>query len=207
MVAEKKRLRASEVDEDRVQALRARYLNWAPGIDVGRLVFIDEAGSTVAMTREHAWGPRGKPVEASVPRNRGAVVTMIGALTIDGLGAMMTIEGGTSGDVFVAYVEQVLAPELRPGDIVVMDNLGAHKDVRVRPLIEAVGAKVAYLPPYSPDLNPIEMAWAKVKWWLRTAQARTRERIDAALDDIMTLVTPSDAEGWFRHAGYAHRAG
>lgn len=138
----------------------------------------------------------------SVPRNRGTVLTMIGALTLDGLTAMMTVEGGTSGDVFVAYVKHVLLPELRPGDIVVMDNLGAHKDVRVRPLIESAGAFVKYLPPYSPDLNPIEMAWSKVKQFLRTAKARSREALETALRWAMDITTASDAEGWFNECGY-----
>lgn len=167
-----------------------------------RLFCLDEAGSTVAMTPTHARAPKGKRAVDSVPRNRGTVITMIGALTLDGLTAMMTVEGGTSGDVFVAYVEHVLLPELRPGDIVVMDNLGAHKDVRVRPLIESVGAFVKYLPPYSPDLNPIEMAWSKVKQFLRTAKARSREGLDNALRWAMDITTEADAHGWFNECGY-----
>lgn len=154
------------------------------------------------MARTTGWGPKGEPVTDRVPRNYGMPITIIGALTSDGLGAMMTIEGGTSGDVFVAYVEKVLVPELREGDLVVMDNLGAHKDVRVRPLIEEVGANVVYLPPYSPDLNPIELAWTKVKRWLRTARARTRDKLDEALGGVSDPVTPTDALAWFRHCGY-----
>lgn len=157
------------------------------------------------MTREYAWAPRGARAEDAVPRNRGTVTTLIGALTTDGLIAMMTIEGGTSGDVFVVYVEKVLLPELRPGDLVVMDNLGAHKDVRVKPLIESVGARVVYQPPYSPDLNPIELAWSKVKWWLRMAKARTREALDLAVAMVMDMVTPEDAVAWFRHCGYVNQ--
>ena len=193
------------MDEERVQELRQRFLKWAPNIDAGRLVFIDEAGSHVAMTRASGWSPRGQSVREAVPRNRGTAITMIGALTVGGLTAMMTIEGGTSGDVFVAYVKHVLIPELRDNDLVVMDNLGAHKDTRVRPLIEAAGAKIAYLPPYSPDLNPIELAWSKVKWWLGAARARTRDGIDEALNTIMDLVTPADAQAWFKHCGYRYQ--
>ena len=130
---------------------------------------------------------------------------MIGALTLDGLTAMMTIEGGTSGDVFAAYVEHVLVPVLEPGQIVVMDNLGAHKDLRIRPLIEGAGAKVCYLPPYSPDLNPIELAWSKLKNLLRVLKARTREELDHCIAIAMKAIDAADAEGWFRHCGYRHQ--
>ncbi len=190
------------MDEARIQDLRDRYLKWAPDTDPEKLVFIDESGAHIAMTRETAWAPVGEAPREAVPRNRGTVITMIAALSVAGLHSMMTIEGGTSAEVFVTWVEKVLVPDLWEGAIVVMDNLGAHKDVRVRALIEAAGAKVAYLPPYSPDLNPIELAWTKVKRWLRTARRRTREALDEALDKIMHLVTRDDAKGWFRHCGY-----
>jgi hypothetical protein len=159
----KKALRACEVDQARIQDLRDRYLKWAPATAPEDLVFIDESGAHIAMTRETAWAPVGETPRDAVPRNRGTVITMIAALSVAGLHSMMTIEGGTSAEVFVTWVENVLVPDLWKGAIVVMDNLGAHKDVRVRALIEAAGAKVAYLPPYSPDLNPIELAWTKVK--------------------------------------------
>jgi transposase len=201
----KKALRAGEVDQARIQDLRDRYLKWAPGTAPENLVFIDESGAHIAMTRETAWAPVGETPRDAVPRNRGTVITMIAALSVAGLHSMMTIEGGTSAEVFVTWVEKVLVPDLWKGAIVVMDNLGAHKDVRVRALIEAAGAKVAYLPPYSPDLNPIELAWTKVKRWLRTARRRTREALDEALDNIMHLVTRDDAKGWFRHCGYRAR--
>lgn len=190
------------MDQARIQDLRDRYLKWAPATAPEDLVFIDESGAHVAMTRETAWAPVGETPRDAVPRNRGTVITMIAALSVAGLHSMMTIEGGTSAEVFVTWVEKVLVPDLWKGAIVVMDNLGAHKDVRVRALIEAAGAKVAYLPPYSPDLNPIELAWTKVKRWLRTARRRTREALDEALDNIMHLVTRDDAKGWFRHCGY-----
>lgn len=154
------------------------------------------------MTPIYARAPKGERAVDHVPRNRGTVTTMIGALTHEGLTAMMTIEGGTSGDVFHAYVRDVLLPELDKGDIVVMDNLGAHKDVRIRPLIESVGASVKFLPPYSPDLNPIELAWSKVKGFLRDAKARTVEALELALKWAMEITSSQDAKNWIRHCGY-----
>ena len=171
-------------------------------VDPARLVFIDEAGSHVAMTPRFARAPVGERAGDAIPRNRGAVLTMIGALDVDGVRAMMTIEGGTSGDVFVTFVEHVLCPELNEGDLVVMDNLGAHKDRRVKPLIEAVGARAVFLPPYSPDLNPIELTWSQIKTFLRKAKARCEESLNNALAMAMDMVRPSDARNWFRHCGY-----
>jgi transposase len=168
-----------------------------------RLVFVDEAGSHIAMTREFARAPRGTrvPVDA-VPRNRGTVTTILGALTTSGLEATMTVEGGTSGDVYVAFLEQVLVPKLRVGDLVVMDNAAAHKDARVREILERCGAKAIYLPPYSPDMNPIELAWSKLKVGLRSAKARTVDALNVAIAMGMTAITPDDARGWFHHCGY-----
>lgn len=168
----------------------------------GKIFAIDETGSTIAMTRDTAWAPRGEGVEDVIPRNRGSVVTVIGALTEEGLGPLMTVEGGTTAEVFEAYVEHVLAPELQPGDLVLLDNLGAHRTPRVRALIQAKGAKVWFTPPYSPDLNPIELAWAKVKRFLRTAKARTREGLNNALAMAASLVTSQDSAGWWRKCGF-----
>ena len=166
-------------------------------------MFIDETGSTISMSRQYAWAPRGTRAEDAIPRNRGTVTTVIGALTVDGLTAVMTIEGGTTGDVFVTYLEKVLLPQLLPGDIVVLDNLPAHKDARVRPLIESVRAHLVYQPAYSPDFNPIELAWSKLKWWLRTAKARTHSALDEAIATAMrTVITADDAFAWFAHCGY-----
>ena len=140
---------------------------------VNRTFFIDETGSTIAMARDYARAPRGVRVQDHTPRNYGDVITVIGALTTLGLRAMMTVRGGTTKEVFLAYVEEVLAPELSAGDCVIWDNLAAHKDERVREIIAAKGAKLIFLPPYSPDLNPIELAWAWVKGFLKTARARS----------------------------------
>lgn len=177
------------------------------GIDPADLAFIDEAGSTVAMTRLHARAPVGERAVDDVPRNRGTVISMIGALTLDGLVAMMTVEGGTDGDVFHAYVREVLGPALRPGMTVVLDNAGAHKVAQVREAVHALGCRLRFLPPYSPDLNPIELAWSKLKELLRSAKARCRETLDAAIRGAMAAITPSDARNWTRHCGYAIQEG
>lgn len=169
-------------------------------------MFIDEAGSTVAMTRTHARAPRGERTSEAVPRNRGTVTTILGALTIDGLTATMTVEGGTDGDVFAAYVEHVLLPCLCHGDLVVMDNAAAHKDPRVKALLDEVGAKAVYIPPYTPEFNPIELAWSKLKALLRTAKARTVDALNEAIAESMKLITHQDAAGWFRHCGYTGHA-
>lgn len=167
-----------------------------------RLVFLDESGSTVSMTRTHARAPRGERTAEAVPRNRGSVTTILAALTVDGLDAAMTIEGGTDAEVFVAYIGKVLLPILCKGDLVVMDNAAAHKDVRVRLLLESVGATPLYIPPYSPELNPIELAWSKLKDILRAAKARTVEALNAAIAAGMRQITNEDASGWIRHCGY-----
>ena len=160
--SKKKSLKATEQSEPRIQELRRRFVEFAKKLDPRRLVFIDEAGSHIAMTRDYARAPRGERAVASVPRNAGTVTTMIGALDAMGVRAMMTIEGATDGEVFETFLTRVLVPKLRPGDIVILDNVGAHKTPNVRPLIEAAGASLLYLPPYSPDLNPIELCWSKM---------------------------------------------
>jgi transposase len=165
-------------------------------------VFLDEAGSNIAMTREYARSESGERAHDKVPRNRGDVTSMLGALSLKGLTAMMTVDGGTSADVFKVFVEQVLTPTLPPGAIVVMDNAGAHKATRVLEAFAAAGVEVRFLPPYSPELNPIELAWAKLKRLLKDAKARTREALDAAIGAIADAISPSDACGWFRHCGY-----
>jgi transposase len=155
------------------------------------------------MTRDYARAPRGERALSSVPRNVGTVTTMIGALDVTGVRAMMTIEGATDGEVFETFLERVLLRKLRPGDIVVLDNVGAHKISTVRRLIRAAGASILYLPPYSPDLNPIELCWAKLKAILREFSARTHDALDAAIRRAMDLIGKTDAAGWFKHCGYS----
>lgn len=155
------------------------------------------------MTRRYARSERGQRAVGSAPVNHGVNLTMIAALSLDGLGAMMTIEGATDGAVFLAYIEQVLAPTLQPGDVVIVDNLGAHKVDGVRQAIEACGARLLYLPPYSPDCNPIEQCWSKLKTALRSIGARTKQALDDAIAQVISLVTASDALAWFEHCGYS----
>ncbi len=155
------------------------------------------------MTRLYGRAPKGERVIGSVPQNYGPNVTMLGALGVHGLQAVMTVDGATDADVFRTYVKRVLGPTLAPGDIVVMDNLRAHKAVGVQQSLARRGARLRYLPPYSPDLSPIEPCWSKVKAGLRQAKARLREALDSAITDVLTTVTATDAHGWFQHCGYA----
>jgi transposase len=172
---------------------------------VERYKFIDESGINLAMTRLFGRAPQGERVVDTVPQNSGPNVTMLGALSLQGLDAVMTVDGATDGDVFRAYVEQVLGPTLVAGDVVIMDNLGAHKVAGIREAIEQRGAQVIYLPPYSPDLSPIEPCWSKVKTALRKAKARTREALESALEHVLSTVTAVDAQHWFAHCGYARQ--
>lgn len=179
--------------------MRVAFIEQIQACDPERLIFIDESGSHVAMTRTHGWGPLGQRVHGIVPRNRGRVTTMLGALSIDGIEAMMTVQGGTTADVFRAFVDQHLAPRLMPGDVVIMDNLGAHHATGIRERIEARGATVIFQPPYSPDLNPIEHAWSKIKANLRALGTRTVAMLMSAIGLVASYVTPADAAGWFKH--------
>jgi transposase len=154
------------------------------------------------MTPLYGRAPRGQRAIGSVPQNYGSNLTLIGALSLDGLQAPMTVDGATDGEVFRAYVEQVLCPTLDAGDVVVMDNLSAHKVSGIREAIEATGATVMYLPPYSPDFNPIERCWSKLKSALRAIGARRRESLEEAIAQVIKTVSKADALGWFAHCGY-----
>jgi transposase len=176
-----------------VHAERARYLDLRATLDLRRVKFIDESGINIAMTRLYGRAPRGERALGSAPQNYGQNVTMLGALSCTGLEAVMTIEGATDSDVFRAYVGEVLCPTLRGGDLVIADNLSAHRAPGVQEAIAATGARLLYLPPYSPDLNPIERCWAKITTFLRAAKARTHEALDAAVTRALATVTASDA--------------
>jgi transposase len=155
------------------------------------------------MTRRYGRAPKGERVIGAVPQNYGANVTMLAALGSRGIEAVMTIDGATDAEVFRVYVEQVLRPTLHPGDIVIMDNLRAHKVAGIRAAVEQAGARLLYLPPYSPDLAPIEPCWSKLKTALRTAKARPREALEQAITQALATITVSDARHWFHHCGYA----
>jgi transposase len=169
---------------------------------VERYKFMDESGITLAMPRLCGRAPRGERVVETVPQHYGSNGTMIGALSLQGLEAVMTVAGATDGDVLQAYGEQGLGPTLVAGDVVLMENLGAHKVAGIREAIERQGAQVVYLPPYAPALSPSELCWSKVKTALRQAKARTREALERALVEVMSTVTAVDARNWFTHCGY-----
>jgi transposase len=200
--AKKKTLHPSERDTPRVEQARAGYREEVAPLDPKRLKFVDESGVHLALTRLYGRAPAGERAPGSIPRNYGSNVTLLGALDVTGVTALMTVEGATDGEVFLAFVEQVLCPTLGTGDIVILDNLAAHKVAGVRPAIEGRGARLVYLPPYSPDLSPIEQCWSKLKAVLRGIGARTRETLEAAIKQALDAVTESDALAWFAHCGY-----
>lgn len=166
-------------------------------------MFVDESGFHTSMTRLRARAPRGERAYGKVPRKRGRNQTLIASITLQGaMGQALSIEGATDSELFEAYLERFLAPTLSAGQVVVLDGLGAHRTHKVRELVEARGADLLFLPPYSPDLNPIEEAFSKVKGIVRKAGARTRKALDGAVGEAMAAVTPEDAAGWFAHCGY-----
>jgi transposase len=190
---------ASERDE----FLRAAWRALVSGrLDGRRFVFVDECSTNTSLSPIYGWSRRGRRVRFEAPRNWGANVTLLSSMSSEGMGPSLAVEGATTKAVFEAYAGRVLAPSLSPRQIVVMDNLSAHKGERVRELIECRGCELLYLPPYSPDLNPIEEAFAKLKASLRKAGARTREALLEATGRALDTVTASDARGFFEHRGY-----
>jgi transposase len=167
-----------------------------------RLVFVDEMGANTSLHPLYAWAPRGERARCSVPRNRGPNTTLLASMTSEGMGPCLAVQGATTRIVFEAYIEKVLVPSLRRGQVVVMDNLSAHKGERVRALIESAGCELLYLPPYSPDISPIEEAFSKVKGLLRKAGTRSREALVEAMGEALDAVTAQDARGFFTHCGY-----
>ena len=174
----------------------------AEKISPERLVFVDECGTHTSLAPLYGYAPRGERLRLSVPRKRGKNTTVLSSMTLLGMGPSLAVEGASTASVLEAYVEQVLAPSLRKGQMVVMDNLGAHRPKRVRELIEARGLELLYLPSYSPDYNPIEEAFSKIKEILRRACARTREALLEALGEALSAISSLDAQGFFEHAGY-----
>jgi transposase len=201
---EEKTLRAAEQEREDVAEARRAWRAELAGVDPERLVFVDETGIDTRMTRPHARAARGRRAPGKVPWGRWERLTVLGALALDGVVGCMSVAAATSTAVFVAFAEQVLAPALRerPDALVVMDNLPAHKAEAVRDALDRAGLAHRYLPPYSPDLNPIEQAWSKLKARLRAEGARSREALEAALGPALATIEARDARGWFRLAGY-----
>ena len=197
--------RAAEQGRPDVAERRAAWRLWQLGVDPRRLVFIDETWATTKMARLYGRAPRGERVVGVVPHGHWRTTTLVAALGLGGVRCSMLLDGAVNRLAFEAFVGQVLVPALSPGDVVVMDNLSSHKGPRVRELVEAAGATVVYLPPYSPDLNPIEPAFAKVKQALRSAAHRTAEALWSSMQGVLDRVTAGDADGFFRHCGYTLR--
>ena len=203
--AQKNTLRAAEQDHPEIAAERERLRKQVAEIGADRLVFVDESGITTKMTRTHARAPRGQRAHGAIPFGSWRRLTVLGALSRMGVVAAMSVEAATSTPVFLAYLEQVLVPELKqvkPDAVVVIDNLRPHKAGAVGHLLEAAGLGLLYLARYSPDLNPIEPGWSKMKTHLRAKAARTTEALAAELGPALDAITPNDAKGFFRHAGY-----
>jgi transposase len=198
LAAQKKSLIAAERDE----SARTAWRDEAAVLDPAALLFIDETSTHTAMTRRRARAPRGQRAVGRTPRNHGPNVTLLAALTPAGVGPALAITGAVDGAAFALYAERLLAPTLRPGQIVVLDNLSAHKCADARTAIEAVGARLLFLPAYSPDFNPIELAFAKVKEHLRSAAQRTPDGLVAATASAIDAVTAADARAFYAHCGF-----
>lgn len=198
---------ALERDRPEVQVKRNEFIARQPQLDVARLIFIDESGFRLGSPPRHGWAPRGQDSFGKTVEGQWETMTMIGALALDGFRGFMTVDAGTAADVFRAFVEQQLVPNLRDGDIVVMDNLSAHRDADAIAAIQARGADVLFLPPYSPEFNPIEKAWAKNKDALRRLATRTRDAFDAAVATAMQTISLHDVRAWAAYAGYSLAAG
>lgn len=186
---------------------RADWRQWSGDADAGRLIFIDETWAKTNMTRRYGRAPRSERLIEKVPHGHWKTTTLIAALGLQGMKCSTVVDGAVNRDVFEAFVERVLVPQLQPGDVVVMDNLSSHKGGRIAPMITAAGAELRYLPPYSPDLNPIEMIFSKVKQGLRSLAHRTQEALWNAMQSVLDTITPTDAINCYRHAGYTLQKG
>ena len=171
-------------------------------LDARSLVFVDEMGTNTSLSPLYGWSKKGEMAYGSVPRNRGKNTTVLSSMSAEGMGPSLAVEGATNAKVFETYVERVLGPTLRRGQVLVMDNLSAHKGERVRVLIEQRGCEILYLPSYSPDFNPIEEAFSKIKGFLRKVEARSREALLEAIGAAISAITNQDAHGFFEHCGY-----
>jgi transposase len=173
-----------------------------PGLDASRVVFLDETAAKTNMTRTHGYAPKGQRLQGEAPYRRWETTTFLGAMRAEGFIAPLVVDGAMTGELFLAYVERVLIPELRVGDVVVMDNLSCHTQKAVRGLLEGAGFGVEYLPAYSPDLNPIEMAFSKFKRLLRKRAARTVETLWSAIGELLDHFSPLECSNYIRHSGY-----
>jgi len=203
--ASKKTLFATEQDRPDVARKRLRWKTYQGRLDPARLVFIDETWAKTNLTRLRGWAPRGRRLKAKVPQGRWRTLTLLAALRCDRIDAPCVIDGPIDGESFLAYVEQVLVPILKPGDIVIIDNLGSHKGKAVRRAIRSAGAKLFFLPPYSPDLNPIEQVFAKLKTLLRKAAERTVETTWKRIGTLLDAFPPQECANYFANAGYASK--
>jgi transposase len=201
VAAQKKSDYASEQDRPDIARERIEHRAAVQRLDAGRQFYVDESAANTTMTRSRARATRGERAVSSTPHKHWSVMTMVAAIGLSGVVASLTYEGATDSETFATFVEQVLGPQLRSGDVVFMDNLSAHKTVRVREAIESRGATMVLLPPYSPDLNPIEKAWSKVKSCLRTRAARSLLALGYAIGEALDRITPSDCRGYFRSCG------
>ncbi len=197
-------MRASEQDREDVKLKRWLWQKAQELMDLEKLVFIDESGAKTNMTRLYGRAKAGQRIVDDVPAGHWCTTTMISSIRLDGSTACMVVDGATNKEVFLAYVQHILLPTLKPGDIVVLDNLSAHKNQETRDLIESLGAELWFLPPYSPDLNPIEKMWSKIKAILRALKARTEKALINAIAKALEAVTTRDAKGWFKSCGYAN---
>src|SRR5215204_2919674 len=195
---QKKTLAATERDEEKRSAFRERLR----GVDPKRLIFVEESSTNIALTPRYARAPRGERAHGTAPKNWGKNVTLISSITPEGMGPSMSIQGSSDTESFGLYMKNVLAPRLRPGQIVLMDNLSVHKSKWVRDLLEGRGCQLWLLPPYSPDLNPIEEAFSKVKNLIRKAKARTLEALFAVTGRALEAISQEDARGFFADCGY-----
>ena len=202
----KKSAHAAEQSREDVAKARADWREQEPKLTPSKLVFVDETSVKTSMTRRYGRAKRGHRLVAAVPHGHWKTTTFVGALRCDGLTAPLTIDGAINGELFRAYVEQVLVPTLKPGDVVIMDNLRVHKMAGVREAIEAAGARLLFIPPYSPDLNPIEMAFSKLKALLRARAIRTVDALWKALGDLCDSFSPGECANYFRHDGYFQSA-
>ena len=201
--ASKKTLFATEQDRPDVARRRAQWKKYQARLDPARLVFIDETWAKTNMTRICGWAPRGRKLLAKDPQGHWRTLTFVAALRHDRIAAPCVIDGPINGESFLAYVEQLLVPTLKPGDVVIIDNLGSHKGKAVRRAIRSAGAKLFFLPPYSPDLNPIEQVFSKLKALLRKAGERTVETTWKRIGTLLQVFTPQECANYIRNSGYA----